>query len=81
MPPFNHDSRMRFPLKMRLKKVRPALIKIGVLGFFLMLVSNCATQRMIGNEFIHSNKGYAFVLPGVDWEIDQDAWRNLYCYG
>jgi len=70
---------MSFPLKMR--GVLPALIKVAALGFLLMLVSNCATQKIVGNEFVHSNKGYAFVLPGVDWEIDQDAWRDERDFG
>ncbi len=62
---FNHDSHRGFPSRVRL----------GALFFLWMLISNCATQKIIGNEFVHSNKGYAFVLPGADWEVDGDAWR------
>ena len=79
MTPINRDFRMSFPLKMR--GVLPALTKIAALGFLLMLVSNCATQKIVGNEFVHRHKGYAFVLPAVDWEIDQDAWRDERDFG
>lgn len=70
---------MSFPLKMR--GVLLALIKIAILGFLLILVSNCATQKIVGNEFVHRHKGYAFALPAVDWEIDEDAWRDERDFG
>lgn len=79
MTPINRDSRMSFLLNT--KGALPALIKIAALGFLLMLVSNCATQKIVGNEFVHSNKNYAFVLPGAAWEIDQDAWRDERDFG
>jgi hypothetical protein len=79
MAPINRDSRMSFPLQMR--GALPALIKVAALVFLLVLVSNCATQKIVGNEFVHSHKGYAFALPAVDWEIDEDAWRDERDFG
>ena len=52
-----------------------SLFKIAMLCFLLALAPNCVTQRIVGNEFVHDNKGYAFFLPGVDWEVDKEAWR------
>lgn len=58
-----------------------SLFRVGVLCFLLVLAPNCATQRIFGNEFVQSSKGYSFVLPGGDWTIDQEAWRNERDFG
>jgi hypothetical protein len=79
MTPVNRDCRMSFPLKVR--EIPPVPIKIAALGLLLMLVSNCATQKIVGNEFVHSHKGYALALPAGDWEIDEDAWRDERDFG
>ena len=58
-----------------------SLAKAGILCFSLVFAPNCATQKIVGNEFIHEVKGYSFVLPGMDWEIDSEAWRNERDFG
>jgi len=58
-----------------------SLSMVGILFFSLILAPSCATQRISGNEFVHETKGYTFVLPGVDWEVDEEAWRNERDFG
>jgi hypothetical protein len=77
----DHDPRVDFFLTVRLKAWRTSLFRIGILCFLLALAPNCATQRIIGNEFVHQNKGYSFALPGGDWTIDQEAWRDERDFG
>ena len=71
MTSFNHDSLTDLASMVR----STSLFKIAMLCFLLALAPNCVTQRIVGNKFVHDYKGYAFVLPGVDWEIDEEAWR------
>ena len=65
----------------KFKGALPALIKTGVLGFVLAQTLNCAPNRIVGTEFVHDNKGYAFTLPGGGWEVDPDAWRDERDFG
>jgi len=73
MTSFDHDFLEDLSSKVRSRAT--ALFKIAMLCFLLALASNCVTERIVGNQFVHDNKGYAFILPGVDWEIDAEAWR------
>lgn len=74
MQSFDHDSRMDLSSMVRLRTGRVSLFKIGVLCLSWVLASNCASQRIVGNEFVQESKGYSFVLPGIDWAVDEDAW-------
>jgi hypothetical protein len=65
----------------KFKGALPALIKTGVLGFVLAQTLNCISNRIVGTEFVHDNKGYAFTLPGGGWEVDPDAWRDERDFG
>ena len=46
----------------------------GVLCFVLIMTAGCAVPRIQDGKFLEETKGYAFDLPGAEWEIDKDAW-------
>ncbi len=77
MPYFDHNFLEDITSMVR----STSLFKIAMLCFLLALAPGCVAQRIVGNEFVHDNKGYAFFLPGVDWEIDEEAWRNERDFG
>ncbi|VAX28736.1 hypothetical protein MNBD_NITROSPINAE05-685 [hydrothermal vent metagenome] len=68
-------------LTAKFKGVLSTLIKTGVLGFVLAQTLSCVPNRIVGTEFVHDNKGYAFTLPGGGWEVDPDAWRDERDFG
>jgi hypothetical protein len=70
---FDHDFLEDFSSMERSRAT--SLFKVAMLCFLLILAPNCVKQRIVGNQFVHDNKGYAFLLPEVDWEIDEEAWR------
>lgn len=65
----------------RIRLGQTAIFKFGVLCFLLVQAPNCVTQRIVGNEFIQTSKGYSFVLPEGNWEKDDEAWRSERDFG
>jgi hypothetical protein len=70
--------RRRLLLTLKFRKALPAFVKTGAMCLLLL---SCASKRIVGTEFVHDNKGYAFTLPGQNWEVDKDAWRDERDFG